>query len=236
MFGSGNRFRLGQIGGHQIFLDWIAFGILALIVFSQFANTQFATAFVVAAFLSILVHELGHAFAISRLTRQKTAIVIGFGGVTLSDGTRYPGRQVLISLAGPLAGAVLGVACWMVARASVPGHEGWPPWQLPRGFESTVWDMFLYHMTWISVAWTILNLLPVWPLDGGQALRALLLVWGMPPLKARLLTRGLALVVAIGGGAWFALEQKNYFMAFIAFWIVMDNLDEARRDRGYRIR
>jgi len=235
MFGTGNRMRLGEIAGHRIHLDWIAFGILALIVFSMYEDTRYSVTFIVAAFVSILGHELGHAFAIQRLTRQKTDVVIGFGGVTLSGGTRFPGHQVLISVAGPLVGALIGAVCWGVAYSQVPGHPGWPPWHLPWP-EPTVLQMFLFHMTWISVAWTILNLLPVTPLDGGQALRALLIKGGMPAPRARALTRGLAFAIAVAGGAWALLEGRDYFLAFLAFWIVMDNVDEARRDRGPRFR
>ena len=119
-----------------------------------------------------------------------------------------------------LAGALLGVACWAIAYSQVPGHGGWPPWDLPV-YDPTIWQTFLHHMTWISVAWTILNLLPIPILDGGQAL--MFTVEGVKRSPLSLRTRelvqqlGLVVLVALMGFAFWN-DISRHWSSFLE-WV-----------------
>ncbi len=225
---TGSGIKIGKIGGHELYIDPIPFAFLGFYIFwSAQGDYSWPISFMVAAVLSILIHELGHAVAIRGLTGQHTAIILGFGGATISYGTKNAWSQLLISLAGPAAGALLGAAAWLVA-SSLAEFYSWEPWEFFTG--DSIWLMTLRNMIWISVFWTILNLLPAVPLDGGQALRAVLLVVGLKPFKVRRYSR----FVAIGVAALIIFYQQksgaSVILVFIALMIILRCMDEARTE------
>ena len=86
---------------------------------------------VVAVFLSVLVHEMGHALAIRALGVQPWITLYGMGGLTSHRGGRLPPKtQILVSLAGPAAGFALaadrGGAGQGRAGTRSPFAVGWP--------------------------------------------------------------------------------------------------------------
>jgi Zn-dependent proteases len=117
---------------------------------------------VICVFLSILLHEMGHIM-MGRLFGSDGHIVLySFGGLAIPDRQlEQRWQRVLVYLAGPLIELVLAgllYAAWSVAMAQ--GYQ--PPASIHR--------VFIYLM-WINVFWAILNLFPIWPLDGGRVSR-----------------------------------------------------------------
>jgi Zn-dependent protease len=114
-------------------------------------------------FVSILVHELGHVF-MGRLFGSDGHIVLhGFGGLAVGSNL-LPRRwqRFLVSFAGPLAQfALLGVVALNLLFL--------PP-VLPADWRDYV-ELVLLYLFIINLFWPVLNLLPVWPLDGGQMAR-----------------------------------------------------------------
>jgi stage IV sporulation protein FB len=133
-------------------------------------------AFVAMAFVSVLVHELGHALTY-RLLGQRSAIVLhGFGGFTVPAGG---GRQVLskpkavmVSLSGALTQILLlGVPAYLAI------HSNWGDQELVRWIQNDLgffnWWPVLYWLQFISIWWGVFNLLPIRPLDGGHVAETL---------------------------------------------------------------
>jgi Zn-dependent protease len=119
----------------------------------------------VVATLAVLVHELGHAM-VARTTGAVPQIALtGFGGVTMYSPPRPPGRglSLAIAMAGPIAGLAAGAALWVVSRAFALYLES-----------GGLAERALTYGLFTTIAWSVLNLLPVLPLDGGQAMRELL--------------------------------------------------------------
>ncbi|MFP3902341.1 MAG: metalloprotease [Acidimicrobiia bacterium] len=125
-------------------------------------------AWVVIVFVSILVHELGHALTF-RAFGQRSAIVLhGFGGFTVPAGG---GRRVLStnrSIAVSVSGAVTQIVLLavparllMLSDWGVDQHLSW----FGEGFN---WWPVLQLLWFASFWWAILNLLPIRPLDGGH--------------------------------------------------------------------
>ncbi len=148
---------------------------------------------IVAAFVSILVHEMGHALVQRRFGGRPRIVLYGMGGLAACDDCDRSSRaQVLISFAGPMAGfcfagmvlTLIVVAGhqvgWVfsdkipfeslgVSRVSGAGIFGgtlyWEP------FESASVDGMVHSLLWINVLWGTVNLLPIYPLDGGRISR-----------------------------------------------------------------
>ncbi len=111
---------------------------------------------IAAVFVSILVHELGHALA-GRYYGGRSEIVLHFfGGYATRSANPSRMGNILISAAGPAAGFLLwGLTLWLVRTVNLRGAA-----------EPIV--VFIGTMLLINWYWSLMNLLPVWPLDGGQ--------------------------------------------------------------------
>ena len=147
---------------------------------------------VLVVFVSILVHELGHAFTM-RYFGQSSHIVLHFaGGLAIPDsvqwGSRWanvalgPNQYILISLAGPFAGfllaglTILGVlisggsvgTTWLFGLIPLPLTAILP-------FGGRVLGVLVTILLWVNIFWGLINLLPVFPLDGGNVARNILI-------------------------------------------------------------
>jgi Zn-dependent protease len=112
-------------------------------------------------FVSILWHELGHAFAMRRFGSRAEIFLYAGGGLAAPSPGRFSRKEdFFVSAAGPAAGLLLGLAVWLYQRS-------WPP-------ESYLTAYAITQMLWINVIWSLVNCLPALPLDGGHMLRALL--------------------------------------------------------------
>jgi membrane-associated protease RseP (regulator of RpoE activity) len=140
-------------------------------------------------FVSILVHEMGHAIAIRYFGWRPRITLYAFGGLASYErgySSKYsysrkgetPTGQVIISFAGPLAGFVL--AALVIAVLFAVGRKVWFPivaWpvELGRGLyfdESSYWsEQLVWQLLFVNIYWGLINLLPVYPLDGGQISR-----------------------------------------------------------------
>jgi Zn-dependent protease/CBS domain-containing protein len=170
---SGN-ISLGRIGGVEVRINWSWLVIFALIVWSLAdgvfpstnpglsGNTHLAMAIVAAALflVSILLHELGHAWAARREGLEVDGITLWlFGGVSqFKGGFPSAGAEFRIAIAGPLVSLVLGVVFVLIAIAGLPSAvDGVAAW-----------------LGYINLALLLFNLIPALPLDGGRVLRAAL--------------------------------------------------------------
>lgn len=119
---------------------------------------------VVVVFVSIMVHEMGHALAMSVFRRPARVVLYSLGGLTIPEPVGKPlsgWRPGFVSASGPVAGLALAAAAHLILPQLGSTNSG------PLG-------ALHYHLIWINLAWGALNMLPVWPLDGGQLARSLL--------------------------------------------------------------
>lgn len=106
---------------------------------------------------SLLAHEFGHALMAKRYKLSPQILLHGFGGLTGHERARTEGQEALIIVAGPLAGFLAG-ALGLVLATFFP----------PRSLTGQAILEFFIH---INFVWSAFNLLPMWPMDGGQLLR-----------------------------------------------------------------
>jgi Zn-dependent protease len=125
------------------------------------AKAALIVTWILVVFVSVLVHELGHALAFRAFGYPSTVQLILFGGVTTptTDAPLSWGKDVVSTLAGPVFGASLGLLCWWTSRSfawSEDVHRGLQLAAVANG------------------GWAVLNLLPILPMDGGRISRAIL--------------------------------------------------------------
>jgi len=112
-------------------------------------------------FFSVLFHEFGHALTAMLFGKKPRIELIALGGLTVHDGQHLaPWKQFIIVLNGPLFGLLLALFAWLAMKASF----------LSTGIPAQI----LRDVTIVNVFWTVVNLLPILPLDGGQMLRIIL--------------------------------------------------------------
>ncbi len=209
-----------RIGGIPIHVEWPFFLIAAILGGNRIRTWPgnrlvFLLIWVAIVFVSVLVHELGHAMAY-RLNGIRPSITLtAFWGLTHGEETRSRWRSIGVSLAGPLAGMVLlGVPAYLLAPSFHHAYEvqgtlaAWERWQVVEA------------VAFANIAWSIINLLPVLPLDGGNIANEL---WGIR------VTRVLGIVAAGGGAIWFFLTGLSYAAFFFAV-LAMMNLGEAMQE------
>ncbi len=141
---------------------------------------------VVAVFVSILVHEFGHVLAFRYYGIHSHVVLQAMGGLAVPDtmSAGYGRRRdwisdIIISFAGPAAGFFLaGLVCAIVVAAGgriiVVRVFDVIPFPAVAGIESEHLFYFVLNMLFINIFWGLINLLPIFPLDGGQISAAVL--------------------------------------------------------------
>ena len=168
---------------------------------------------VVIAAVSVLVHELGHAIAFRAYGIKPSIVLHGFGGLTSGSGELEPGQRIVTSLAGPLSALFLfGVPALLLERSGA----------VPAGDLSVI----VRQVVWVNVGWSLLNLAPVLPLDGGQVFRDVcdITTGGRGRRPAEIVS----VVVAVGLGLW-AFSQGLVLAALFAGWFAAINVNQLRQ-------
>lgn len=176
---------------------------LLLGYYTYSAGLERGLIFGVAVCLSILVHEFGHALVAKAFRLSPSIELHGFGGLTYHQRAQSNRDDVLIIAAGPGAGLVFGGVVFVVSIGLGLVFEMRNPVVLE----------FIADLLYINIGWSLVNLLPLWPLDGGQLFRILMLKL-MRPGPAERTTHIVGLIVGIGGAA-FAMTYFGRGLVFI---------------------
>jgi Zn-dependent protease len=162
-----------------------------------------------ACFVSILVHELGHGFALKAFGQPSAIVLHGFGGVTISQRRSALGRarSIAVSLAGSITALLV---LWLPTRQLLASSDvlSWPRNVL----------VFVYFLSFQNLWWSIFNLFPIRPLDGGNVTAELV---GVDR------ARRLSIVVAVAVAVWAFFNDQGY-AAFFALFLAFNNWQEVR--------
>ena len=222
----GTRMEVGRIAGITIYLDMMFVLVLLFFTYPYFTsgNRQMMSAgfiVVVGLLLSILLHELGHAFA-GRLFKARVSHIdlTGIGGVAHFERSLPASAfaRTVIYLAGPAVNLGLWLGLGALAGEMFQGNS--PMVALPLAVLASA-----------NYVLMIFNLLPAYPLDGGRTLDALLGVVLGPVWSVRVVAT-LGLMVA-AGVALYALPT-GIFMLLIAFFLAQANWEALQSVGGWR--
>ena len=173
---------------------------------------QYLLSWVACSFASILIHELGHIWMGQIFGSRGHIVLYGFGGLAIgSNQLDQRWQRIAVCFAGPLAGFVFLGVLFLVLRtfdadafplylAMVKHELGLPAGDgaemgLVRAPLNPLLLMTVSFLIFINLMWGLVNLLPIWPLDGGQISRdlceAIWPAWG--------LTRSLGISMVVAG-------------------------------------
>ncbi len=152
----------------------IFWALILLLGFSYSGDLAITLWFGLIATVSILVHEYGHALTALAFGQQADIELVALGGLTHYRGPRLKmWQEFLITLNGPLAGLSLALVAYLILIYVVI------PYRAPLPY------MILSMTVNINIFWTLFNLLPIHPLDGGKLCSFLLQrIAGLKGLKA----------------------------------------------------
>lgn len=204
------------------------FWVIAILLGTGSTNLLYIAIAIFVIFVSILVHELGHALAFRRYGQDSYIILHMMGGLTVPESSPFdsyqtvrltPNQNIFISAAGPIAGFILAIAIILLGVGLggsfivtlIFGFIPFPSIILPYEFGAL--DRVFALFTLINFFWGFINLLPVFPLDGGNIARYTLIQ--ADPING--LQKSLWLSVIVG--ALIAILSfvflKSIYMAFL---------------------
>ena len=159
--------------------------------------------FVFAGFLSIMIHELGHALTIRKYGLPAAITLQAFGGYASFPAGKLDRKQsFVVTAAGPTLQFAFGLLLiFLTPSISIP--------------EGSLFLPFLRNLIWVSIAWSILNCLPVYPMDGGQMMFAIL-----GPKKqhyVHLISSIVAVIIGVAGYLYLGTILLPIFMALFAW-------------------
>ena len=208
--------RLFQISGITVFLHW-SWLLVAMYEISRgesYSTPVWNVVEYVGLFVIITLHEFAHALACRSVGGRANQILLWpLGGIAYVDPPSRPGAILWSIAAGPLVNVallpVLGSLTLLVSHSLSPDVHA-----------------LLRSLTFINMALLVFNLLPVYPLDGGQILGSLL--WFIIGRARSIVVTAIIGLGGVAGIAFLALRSMSVWLGLIALYVGMRCLDSLR--------
>lgn len=218
--------KLGNIAGIGVFMHWTFLLLIVYIVFSNYRlghNAEqilWAVLFILSIFVTVFLHELGHALAAKRYhIKTKDITLLPIGGLARLDKIpEKPKEELVVAIAGPAVNLVLALITYLFI--SIPEADVLNV-QLTGGING---GNFFLNFFVVNIWLAVFNMIPAFPMDGGRVLRAVL---------SMKLERHIATNIAVGIGQLLALVfvflgfYSNPFLIFIGIFIMLGAQAEA---------
>ena len=212
---SQGSFHLFRLAGIDVFLHWSWFVVAAYEISARgrrYPSIAWNVAEYLALFLIVTLHEFGHALACRQVGGTANKIVLWpLGGVAYVDPPQRPAATLWSIAAGPLVNVVLlGLSYALTIWA---WHSGWRL-AVPHAYK------LVWALCFMNLGLLIFNLLPIYPLDGGQILRSLLwFVLGRARSLKVVAVLGLLGAVGLIAAAFFL---HSFWIGLISLYMVMN--------------
>jgi len=206
--------RLFRFAGIDLYLHWSWF-LVAVYEINQRRTNYSSLAWNVVEYLAlfgiILFHEFGHSLACRQVGGKADQIVLWpLGGVAYVSPPPRPGATLWSIAAGPLVNVALAPVLTLMV---VIGKAGWAE-ATPNAYA------LVRAVCFINYALLIFNLLPIYPLDGGQMVRALL--WFALGRARSLMVSVFIGFAGVAGLVVLAVFLKSFWIAVVAVFILLN--------------
>ena len=199
------RLELFRLAGIPVRVD-ITFALVPLFLFGILQQAPFAiagpafAAIIAGVFLSILLHEIGHATVARLLGVRVGEILVGgfYGYARMLDAPRSTAANVAILFAGPLANGLLFLGFWsLLGYPEISARGYFSQIEPSQWIADRVWLLrAALTLTLVNLAMLIFNLLPAFPLDGGRIYRDLIATVTSRASAAKIIA-GLGVIVGL---------------------------------------
>jgi Zn-dependent protease len=211
------RFRLGRVPVEIELFHFLGAAMLGLNQAQGSKGLLWVLLWIAVVVASVLAHEVGHAIALARYRRPAAITLHGLGGVTAHPGGLTPKQNIVVHLAGPIP---------MLLLVGLPARY----WYWHGHFNSEVVFRLAFDLYRVNFWWSIINLLPIWPLDGGQVFASITQLrhrnGNMP------LVHWVSITVAIVGGGWaLAVNQDNAYIFLFGLILAVQNFMKLKGSR-----
>jgi Zn-dependent protease len=206
--------RLFRFSGIDVFLHWSWFLVAAYEIQTRkgsYSSVTWNVLEYLALFLIVMIHEFGHALACRQVGGRADRIVLWpLGGVAYVDPPPRPGATLWSIAAGPLVNVVLLPILFAVV---VVGRSA--------GWAESMPDVYrlVRAISFINLGLLIFNILPIYPLDGGQILRSLL--WFVLGRARSLMVAAIIGLIGVVGFIGLALWRQDVWLGAIALFMLM---------------
>ncbi len=207
--------RLFRFRGIDVFLHWSWFVVAAYEIQTRkgsYSSVPWNVLEYLALFLIVMIHEFGHALACRQVGGRADRIVLWpLGGVAYVDPPPRPGATLWSIAAGPLVNVVLIPVLFLAVTVSQS-----------VGMPATAPDLYtlLHTVFWINVGLLVFNILPIYPLDGGQILRSLL--WFVLGRARSLMVATILGLTGVAGFIGLAVWRQDVWLGAIAVFMLMN--------------
>jgi Zn-dependent protease len=207
--------RLFRFSGIDVFLHWSWFLVAAYEIQTRkgsYSSVTWNVLEYLALFLIVTIHEFGHALACRQVGGRADRIVLWpLGGVAYVDPPPRPGATLWSIAAGPLVNVVLLPILFAVVM--VGKSSGWP---------ETMPDVYqlVRSILFINLGLLLFNILPIYPLDGGQILRSLL--WFVLGRARSLMVATILGLIGVAGFIGLALWEQSVWYGAVAVFMLMN--------------
>jgi len=212
--------QLFTISGIRVSIHWSWFLVAVYEIQTRrgdYSSPVWNVAEYLALFGMVLLHEFGHAFACRMTGGQADEIILWpLGGVAFVRPPARPGALLWSIAAGPLVNLLLVPCLALLSMVTVDAGA----------------DMrkLVHTVSFLTLVLLIFNILPVYPLDGGQILRALL--WFLiGPARSLMVAAVIGILGAIVLGI-FAWMKSGIWLGVVAVFILLRSLDGFRQARS----
>ena len=214
--GNQGSIRLFRFAGINVFLHWSWFLVAAFEINSRsggrYSSILWNVLEYLALFVIVTMHEFGHALACRQVGGTANQIVLWpLGGVAWVSPPQRPGATLWSLAAGPLVNVALIPV--LAVLLGVARGMGWPL-ENPNAY------MLLYWISFINAGLLIFNILPIYPLDGGQILRSLL--WYVMGRAHSLMVATVIGFLGVGALILYALRSGSLWIGVLAAFILLN--------------
>ena len=173
-------------------------------------------------FLIVLLHELGHCYGARRSGGEANEILLWpLGGLAYVSPPHEARAHLLTAVAGPMVNVIICGICagvivlWFGQIWAVPWNPMHPMWPADPNIIPTTPQLWLIRVFGISYFLLLINMLPIYPFDGGRVLQALL--WPSKGYAASLaIATSTGMIGAIVIGLFGLFTEQGWLLMMIA--------------------